>query len=125
MSAYQSFTSARQTDPDAASLLALLRALDPTAGVQYGETGQFVIKKATAWTAPQIATAQTVIDTAPATSPALSAQAQIDNMPVFEKAILLALLDQINTIRGALVPPLSAITPAQALSAVRTKAGQL
>lgn len=54
-----------------------------------------------------------------------SAQVVIDAMPIFEKAILLTLLDQINTIRAALSPPLGAITPAQAIAAVRAKAGTL
>lgn len=126
MAAYQTFTSARTTEPDPTSLLAQARALDPTVGIQHQLGSQtYVIKKATAWTAPQITAAQNVIDTAPASSPQLTAQAQIDNLALYEKAFILALIDQINVLRAALPVPLAAITPAQALSAIRTKAGTL
>lgn len=53
------------------------------------------------------------------------AQRIIDEMPVFEKAIILALIDQLNVIRSKLAPPLAAITVAQAIQAVRDKAGTL
>jgi len=45
------------------------------------------------------------------------------NEPVSElqRAVLLTLLDQINTIRAALPTPLGAITPAQARTAVQNK----
>jgi len=125
MSAYQTFTSSRGTEPDAAALLANLRALDATVGVQHVPGPSYVLKKATAWTAPQMAAAQTVIDTAPASTPQLSAQAAVDSLPIFERAIILALIDQLNVIRAALPVPLGAITPAQAISAIRAKAGAL
>ena len=69
---YQAFTSARTTEPDPTSLLAQLRALDPTAGVQHQPGPSYIIKKNTAWTAPQITAAQNAIDTAPASSPLLN-----------------------------------------------------
>lgn len=126
MSSYQTFTAARGTEPDPASLLAQLRALDATAGVQHQVgTNAYTIKKATNWTAPQIAAAQTVIETAPATSPQLTAQAFVDTIPIATQAIVLALIDQLNLIRAALPVPLGAITPAQAITAIRAKAGTL
>lgn len=126
MAAYQAFTTARGTEPDPASLLAQLRALDATAGVQHqAGTNAYTIKKATTWTAPQIAAAQTVLETAPVTSPQLTAQAFVDSMPIMTQAIVLALIDQLNVIRAALPVPLSAITPAQAIAAIRAKAGAL
>jgi hypothetical protein len=69
---YQTFTSARATEPDPASLFAQLRALDATAGLQHQPGPLYVVKKATAWTAPHIAAAQNAIDTAPASSPQLA-----------------------------------------------------
>lgn len=69
---YQTFTSARATEPDPAALVAALRALDATAGVQHQPGPTYVVKKNTAWTAPQITAAQNAIDTAPATSPLLT-----------------------------------------------------
>jgi len=126
MAAYQTFTTARATELDGASLLAQLRAIDATAGVQHvSGTSTYTIKKATAWTAPQIAAAQTVLDTAPAATPELTAQADVDAFPIAWKALVLALIDQLNTIRAALPTPLGPITPATALAAIRAKAGQL
>jgi hypothetical protein len=126
MPSYQSFTSPRATEPDPAALLAQLRALDPTAGVQHAAgSPDYIVKKATAWTAPQIAAAQNAIDTAPAVTPQRQAQNEIDQWPISVRALVLALIDQLNTIRAALPTPLPAITPAQALAAIRTKAGTL
>ena len=126
MASYQTFTSVRATEPDRATLLAQLKALDATAGVQHdANTATYRIKKATAWTGPQITAAQNVIDTAPATTPQLTAQAQIDAMSLFEKAIILTILDQLNLIRSKLPTPLGAITVAQMIQAVRDKAGTL
>jgi hypothetical protein len=125
MSSFLDFTANRVTTADPASLLASLRVLDATAGVFQLSATTYRLKKATAWTAPQIAAAQNVLDTAPATSPQLTAQAEIDRLGILEKAILLALIDQLNLIRSKLVPPLGAITPAAAIQAARDKAGTL
>lgn len=125
MAAYQTFTSARATEPDPTSLLASVRALDATAGVQHTPGPTYVIKKATAWTGPQITAAQNAIDTAPAASAQLAAQAEIDNWPISLRAEALAIIDQLNIIRAALPVPLGPITPAQAIAAIRTKAGTL
>jgi len=69
---YQTFTAVRTTEPDAASLAAQLRALDATAGVQHTTGPTYIIKKNSAWTAPQITAAQNAIETAPATSAVLT-----------------------------------------------------
>jgi hypothetical protein len=122
MSAYNTFTTARGTEADPATLLAQLRALDATAGVQHFPGPTYTLKKATAWTGPQITAAQNVLDTAPATTPQLTAQTVIDNMPIETKAICLALIDQLNVIRNLLPLPLGAITPAAAIAAIRVKA---
>jgi hypothetical protein len=53
------------------------------------------------------------------------AQLHVDSFSILQKAIVLALIDQLNVIRAALPTPLSAITPAQALAAIRAKAGML
>jgi hypothetical protein len=65
---YQTFTSGRATEPDLATLIASLRALDATAGLQHQPGPTYVVKKATTWTAPQITAAQNAIDTAPETT---------------------------------------------------------
>ena len=51
------------------------------------------------------------------------AQGEIDNWPVMIKALVLALVDEINILRQA--ASLSARTPAQALAAIRAKAATL
>lgn len=123
---YHTFTSARLTEPDRASLLAQARAIDPTSGVRHIiGSNTYVVKKATVWTAPQITAAQNVIDTAPAASAQLSAQSEVDTMSIFEKAIILTILDQFNLVRSKLSPPLAAITVQQMIQAVRDKAGTL
>lgn len=122
---YQAFTTARTTVPDPAQLQAQLRALDPTAGVTptSPDGRSFTVKKNTVWTQPQITAAQNVIDTAPAVSLQSIAQAEIDAWPIAQKAFALALIDQLNVIRSKLSPPLPDITAAQALAAIRAKAG--
>ncbi len=122
---YQTFTSSRTTEPDPAVLLAQLRALDATAGVIHIEPGPiFTVKKGTAWTGPQITAAQNVLDTASATTPRLSAQDRIDQYPIEIRALVLVMIDEINRLRAGTAPA-TAITPAQAIAAIRTKAGTL
>lgn len=130
MADYRSFTATRTTEPDFASLLASLKALDATAGVQHDVgTLIYVVKKATAWTANQITAAQNAIESAPAASPQLAAQALVDTMPIFEKAIILTILDETNRLRAALrglgVTGLPNIDVQTMIGAVRTKAGNL
>lgn len=123
---YKPFVSLRLTEPDYSTLIANLKALDASVGVSHlFGTNAYTLKKATDWTPGQIAAAQNVLDTSPATSPQLSAQSTIDNWPIELKALVLALIDQLNVIRAALPVPLAPITPAQALAAVRAKAGTL
>ncbi len=123
---YQEFTSNRVTEPDPGSLFAQLRALDASAGVSHDlGTQAYTVKKNTAWLPAHVTAAQNVINTAPAVTPQLIAQREIDQWPIATRALVLALIDQLNTIRAALPVPLAPITPAQALSAVRAKAGTL
>lgn len=135
---YHSFTSPRTTWPDEATLQAQLRAqVDPTIGFRINrDTRTIDVKKNTPWTAPQIASAQTVIDNAPAQTTQTLAQAAIDGWiaagspdALALKALVLALIDETNRLRAALrglgVANLPDVTPVQALNAVRSKAGTL
>lgn len=124
--AYLNLTTARASQPDPVALKAQLLAIDPTIGYSNTPDGSsYRLKKNSAWTPAQTASAQNAIDTTSALTPQTAAQNIIDNMPIFEKAIILALIDQLNVIRSKLSPPLSAITTQQALDAVRAKAGTL
>jgi hypothetical protein len=71
------------------------------------------------------ATVQAAVDAAPAPSNKLTVKRWVDEMPLPEKAIPLTIIDGVNTIRGKLVPPLNAITPAQFLSAIKAKADEI
>lgn len=126
---YHPFQSPRTTAPDVPSLTATLRGLDPTADPQpvrvIDGVPTLIVKKATSWTAPQIAAAQNAIDSAPAQTDQRDAQSAIDSMDLATKALALALIDQLNVLRAALPTPLGAITPAQAITAIRAKAGTL
>lgn len=127
MADYHSFTSTRTTRPNFPALLAAVRAaVDASVGL-FLEPGFNALraKKNTLWTPAQIAAAQNAIDTAPADTPQLTAQQAVDAMSIFEKAIILTILDQVNLIRSKLSPPLGAITVQQMIDAVRAKAGTL
>lgn len=124
MALYQLFTSTRTTEPHFETLVAQLKALDASAGVQRTATG-WVIKKETPWTTQHRNAAQNVIDTCPAVSPQLIAQAEIEQWPISMRAFALALIDQINVLRARGNQPLPEITPAQALQAIKDKAATL
>ncbi len=81
-----------------------------------------LIDKATPWQAAEITAVQAAVTAAPASSAPLFST---DSFPLVHKAIVLALIDQLNVIRNLLPIPLGAITPAQALAAIRAKAGTL
>lgn len=122
---YQDFTSTRITLPHFETLVAQLRALDGSIGVAFLGEQQYRIKKNTEWTAQHRAIAQNVLDTCPSITPQLIAQAEIDAWPISIKAFVLALIDQLNVLRARGNQPLPPITPAQALQAIRDKAGTL
>jgi len=143
---YHVFTTNRATPPNPLALLAALRALDATAGFVAVE-GAWRVKKATAWTAPQITAAQNALDTCAADTLQLQAQQKIDSMDLFDKAIVLTLIDELNLLREwivafkaqaalatslanlqtriATLPDLPDRTVLQAIAAVRSKAGGL
>jgi hypothetical protein len=129
MANYQTFQSARTTLPDIPSLLASIRTAVNDATV-VGMADPFRVdlyrlKRQGVWSAADITTTQGLIDTAPAVTPQQLAQRTVDAWPIELRALVLALIDQLNTIRAALPSPLPPITPAQAIAAIRAKAGSL
>lgn len=125
MSARRTFTSARATEPNLDALRLQVRALDVTAGVTHDiGTPTYVVKKETAFTAPQITAAQNTIDTAPANSSTLTAQAVIDHWPPEMIGLIDLLLDEFNILRRLQTPPLADRTRAQVLAGIRGKVGQ-
>ena len=122
MSFRHTFTAAGPAAPHWPSVLQTIRQADDTAGLMPDGLSAD-IDKTTAWTAPQIAQMQTVIDNAPRDTPQVEAQYQADTISIFDKALVLALVDQFNVLRA--LHGLPAITPAQAVAAIRAKAGTL
>lgn len=127
MPAYATFPTVRLTAPDPVALAAAVKTAtgDPTAVVYAVTQTEWRGKKAAAWTAADIAAVQPLIDTTPVVTPQLTAQRAIDSFPIEYRALVLTLIDQLNVIRAALPSPLPPITPAQAIAAIRTKAGTL
>jgi hypothetical protein len=122
--AHITLTAIRTTRPDWGSLLAAFLVIDPLidAAPQFPV---YQVTKPTAWTGPQIAAAQNALESAPETSARLTAQAEVDQLTIREKAIILTLLDELNRLRTQPTTTFVAITPAMAIAAVRTKAGTL
>lgn len=122
-------TTTRTTTPDAAALLTALRAAlanDATVGVvAVTDPMIYRVKRSgdVEFDASETTAATTAIEAAPSLTPQRDAQNQIDQLPIAWKAIALTLLDQLNVLRAR--AGLAEVTVQQALSAIRTKAGQL
>lgn len=127
MSSYVDIVVVRAIDPEMATLAKQLRAnIDATVGVaRVVGTDSYRLKKASVWQSAEVTTATTLITNAAGVTEQLVAQATVDSFPVLWKAVVLTLVDQLNVIRAALPAPLPPITPAQALAAIRAKAGTL
>lgn len=127
MPSYVDLTTARATAPDLVALTTAVRTAtsDPTAAIGRISEGTWRGKKAAPWSAPEIAAVQTALDTTPALTPQLAAQRTIDSFPIEYRALILALVDAINVLRTHPAIGLPAVTPAQALAAIRAKAGTL
>ena len=122
---YHTFTTTRTAPVSLAALNAALRAVDATAAVVSIDGQSIALKSNVTWTAPRIAAAQALLDSAAEPTAQVVAQRAVDAWPIDYRALVLALLDQINVLRAALPTPLAAITPAQAIAAIRAKAGTL
>ena len=131
MPGYVTLTTTRQTLPDPVALLAAVKTAtgDPTAVLVRLPDGTYHGKKATAWSAPHIAAAQAQLDTVAALTPQLEAQRFVDAMSIYDKARDLVTIDQLNVLRAKLralgATGIPDITPAQAIQAIRDKAGTL
>lgn len=123
----------RETPADLATLEPLLRTT-----LQDAETlivtrveggivapGTVLVDKVTPWTPAEVAAVQDLITAAGEATPQSSAQHDVDRLPIATQALVLALVDQINVLRGKLEPPLAAITAKQAFTAIRAKAATL
>ncbi len=128
--AITSLTSVRNTKPNMLALRTAVRAVtaDVTAEIYLLDPldiKQWTLKTVSAVSAPVLASVQTTVDTASDYTIQQQAQDDIDRWSIELKALALALVDQLNVIRAALVPPKTAITPTQALAAIRDKASTL
>lgn len=106
----------------------------PILGVSIGDPAvraTWVIQFDPSATTPQRTSGATILTTvvvdasAQAVQDQLDAQAAVDALPIWAKALALAIIDQLNVIRAALPSPLPPITVPQAIAAIRAKAGTL
>lgn len=122
---------ARPTGPNRAALLTAVQLVVPdvvacgVTAAPIGDGVSIVLSKTAAWQPADVTAAQAAVVAAPDATPESEAQYQVDTWPIQYKALVLALIDQLNIIRAALPTPLGAITPSQAIAAVRAKAGTL
>ncbi len=125
MPSYQKFTSARTTLPDVQALQASLRTLlsDATVGLAVQDAQHVTVKKAAAWSAADIATAQGAIDTAQAWTPQAEAKRRVDEWPIDLRAFALVVVDQLNVLRVA--AGMQPATAQQVMNAIKAKADTL
>lgn len=121
------FQTTRPTMADPVTLIANVRAAvsDATADIFANDPSHYIATKATAWSASDVATCQSLIDTCQSATPQSLVKAFLDNQPLVDRAIDLTILDQVNLIRSKLPTPLIAITPAQWINAVKAKVDTL
>jgi hypothetical protein len=116
--------------PDVGALANPIRAAigDPFyVGVQLSSGGivTVYVDKPTAWQATEITAVQTAVTAAADATPQTDAQNFIDQMPIWAQALALALVDEINRLRTQPTTVFSTVSAAQALNAIRAKAGTL
>lgn len=123
-------TTTRTTFPDLLpARVALQAALSDPAATLYPvepfNTAVYVVETTNALGVNAITAITTQLNALAAYTDERIAQDQIDNWPITLKALALTLVDQINVLRQALPVPLPTVSVAQALLAIRTKAGLL
>jgi len=126
--ALQTRRIARAAAPDLAALQATLRPLLAVANagsftLTY-QNGEVVIEQG-AFTGVDMAAVTAAVAAAPDTTPYTEAKADVDRLPLVHKAIVLLLLDQLNTLRQNPVAVLPVITEAQVWTALKNKVDQL
>lgn len=112
--------------PDLPSLLASLQVFDTTARIDYPiGNGLLTIFKSTDFSPSDITTVQGIVDSTPPKTPQLDAQNIIQNMPIFEKAICLTLIDETNRLRQWIMDFKTAVNLASSLADLKTRVGNL
>lgn len=127
MPTHITLTSTRTTRPDNVAMTASVRTAvsDPVAVLISFDGVTAVGKKATDWTVPQIASAQSIFDTTAELTSQVAARQEIDRWPIMFRALVLALVDEINILRTHAAIGLAARTNNQAITAIRNKADTL
>lgn len=109
---------------------ALANAIRPTIGDPFyltpivaGGVVTIAVDKPTAWSGPDITAVQSAVTAAAVATAQTEAQNAIDNMTIFDKAVLLTINDELNLLRTATATATK--TPAQMAALVRAKAATL
>lgn len=126
--AMQILTVVRATAPHlptlAASLAPLLALANAGAAHLRYQNGAVIIEQGS-FVGVDVPAVQAAVAAAPVDSPRLNAKAEIDQLPVYFRATLLLLLDQVNTLRTTPLAVLPAITEAQMWTAIKAKVDTL
>ena len=118
----------RATAPDLHALNVTLQPLLAVANagvfyLRYGD-GVVVIEQAS-FTGVDMAAVSAAVAAAPVATPYTQAKADVDTLPLVQKAIVLLLLDQINQLRQNPTTVLPAITEQQMWNAIRNRVDSL
>lgn len=122
--AMQALSVSRATAPHLATLAGTLTPLLALANagafhLSY-QAGSVVIEQGS-FTGVNVASVQAAVAAAPADSDVLNAKQTVDELPAWQRAFFLTLLDQINVLRTQPTTTFGAVTPAQAWGAVKAK----
>lgn len=120
---YTTLNVNRPTEPDLNELVKNLKTIESSIGLALHVGISYKLKKNTVWTPSEITQATNVIQNSSEVSERLTAQQIIDSLSIVDRAIILVLIDEINILRQA--AGMQPRTPAQAIMAIRNKAGTL
>lgn len=120
--------SSRDTFPDIIPLVAQIKVLTTDSNaiiyfVNIADYKHYIIDTITIITPSLLTTIQNALDTASEYTSQRQAQDKIDSWSIEIKALVLTLIDEINILRN--LAGLQSRTPAQAIAAIRNKAGTL
>lgn len=115
---------ARVTAPHDASLADAIRPLMtivPNQAFHLRFDNDAVIIEQADWTGVDLAAVQAAVDAAPPDSLRLRAQQQITDLPIWQKAAWLVVLDEVNRLRQNPATVFPAVTAAQFWQAIKAK----
>lgn len=126
--AIQTFNVPRASAPHLPSLAATLTPLLALAGAgsfHLGYQNGAVIIEQGSFAGVDQGAVQAAVAAALEDTPQLQSKAEIDALPIYLRAVILLLIDQLNTLRTTPLAVLPALTEAQAWTAIKNKIASL